>query len=199
MLKRFVPGSNIQSEMAGKAAVLTGSVRTPLDAKRAADIACQFVAANSSVGSSSVSLRRSQLEQRRRQQPTRTVQAQYEAKTQQQAAACGSETKLVINLLTVEGEEQVMLKVTVAEVQRSILKQFGINLGAAITLRQLRDRTADRERAAAHGRRRSRQAADPGHRHRGSGSTQADHVRDRRACSATATRAPAPRRSATPA
>jgi len=38
----------------------------------------------------------------------------------------------VINMLAVEGEEQVMLRVTVAEVQRSLLKQFGINLGAAI-------------------------------------------------------------------
>lgn len=38
----------------------------------------------------------------------------------------------VINLLKVDGEEQVMLKVTVAEVQRSLLKQLGINLGAAI-------------------------------------------------------------------
>jgi pilus assembly protein CpaC len=38
----------------------------------------------------------------------------------------------VINLLTIEAEEQVMLQVVVAEVQRSIMKQFGINLGAAI-------------------------------------------------------------------
>lgn len=36
----------------------------------------------------------------------------------------------VVNLLSVEAEDQVMLKVTVAEVQRSILKQLGINLGA---------------------------------------------------------------------
>jgi pilus assembly protein CpaC len=56
----------------------------------------------------------------------------YQQQTQNQAAACGSDSKLVINLLTVEGEEQVMLKVTVAEVQRTLLKQFGINLGAAI-------------------------------------------------------------------
>ena len=55
ILKRFVPGSNIHAEMAGKAAVLSGSVRTPLDAKRASDIACQFVAANKSVGTPSVS------------------------------------------------------------------------------------------------------------------------------------------------
>src|SRR5690606_20275100 len=38
----------------------------------------------------------------------------------------------VINLLAVEGEEQVMLRVTVAEVQRTLLKQLGVNLGAAI-------------------------------------------------------------------
>jgi pilus assembly protein CpaC len=38
----------------------------------------------------------------------------------------------VINMIAVEGEEQVMLKVTVAEVQRQLLKQFGINLGATI-------------------------------------------------------------------
>ncbi len=38
----------------------------------------------------------------------------------------------VINMLAVEGEEQVQLRVTVAEVQRQLLKQFGINIGAAI-------------------------------------------------------------------
>lgn len=39
----------------------------------------------------------------------------------------------VINLLQVEAEEQVMLRVTVAEVERSILKQFGINLGSGLS------------------------------------------------------------------
>jgi len=40
----------------------------------------------------------------------------------------------VINLLAIEGEEQVMLQVVVAEMQRSILKQFGINIGAEISI-----------------------------------------------------------------
>ena len=117
--------------MAGKAAVLSGSVRTPLDAKRASDIACQFVAANKSVGTPSVSGGASSSNggvNTLNPPAPRT----FEQQTQTQAAACGSDTKLVINLLTVEGEEQVMLKVTVAEVQRSVLKQFGINIGAAI-------------------------------------------------------------------
>lgn len=38
----------------------------------------------------------------------------------------------VVNLLGVEGEEQVMLRVVVAEVQRELLKQFGINIAADI-------------------------------------------------------------------
>jgi pilus assembly protein CpaC len=131
ILRRFVPGSNIVAEMAGSSAVLSGTVRTPIDAKRAADIACQFVAANKSVGQPSASggPNSTNLSVTNTTSPSR---AQYEAKTQEQAAACGSDTKLVINLLTVDGEEQVMLKVTVAEVQRAILKQFGINLGAMI-------------------------------------------------------------------
>ena len=131
VLRRFVPGSRVAAEMAGKAVVLSGTVRTPLDGKRASDIACQFVAANRSVGQASTSLGASSTSVNVTSQnpPSR---AQYEAKTQDQAAACGSDTKLVINLLTVEGEEQVTLKVTVAEVQRSVLKQFGINVGAAL-------------------------------------------------------------------
>lgn len=38
----------------------------------------------------------------------------------------------VINMLAVEGEEQVQLRVTVAEVQRQLLKQLGVNIGAVI-------------------------------------------------------------------
>ena len=40
----------------------------------------------------------------------------------------------VINMIAIEGEEQVMLQVVVAEMQRSILKQFGINIGAEINI-----------------------------------------------------------------
>lgn len=132
ILRRFVPGSNIHAEMAGRAAVLTGTVRTPIDAKRAADIACQFVGANASVGQQGPTGGANSTNLSMTSQSGGSKE-QYDAKTQQQAAACGSETKLVINLLNVEGEEQVMLKVTVAEVQRAILKQFGINLGAIVT------------------------------------------------------------------
>ena len=40
----------------------------------------------------------------------------------------------VINLLTISGKDQVMLKVTVAEMQRTVLKQLGVDLNAALDL-----------------------------------------------------------------
>ena len=107
-------------------------MRTPLDAKRAADIACQFVAANNGIGSAASASGGANSTNVSVTNTRRTVQSAIRGQDPGPGRACGSNTKLVINLLTVEGEEQVMLKVTVAEVQRAILKQFGINLGAAI-------------------------------------------------------------------
>lgn len=40
----------------------------------------------------------------------------------------------VVNLLTIAGRDQVMLKVTVAEMQRTVLKQMGVDLAAAIDI-----------------------------------------------------------------
>jgi pilus assembly protein CpaC len=50
------------------------------------------------------------------------------------ADADARHVKKVINLLQVEAEEQVMLRVQVAEVERSVLKQFGINIGTELNL-----------------------------------------------------------------
>lgn len=40
----------------------------------------------------------------------------------------------VVNALTIKGKEQVLLKVTVAEVQRNVLKQMGIDLSGAVNI-----------------------------------------------------------------
>lgn len=121
LLKRLIPGSNVRSELAGGAIVLTGSVRVPIDAKRATEIAVQFAEANAS-----------QLGATYSSPGGAPVQSHVQGGQIQQSAQ-REKDKMVINLLTVDGEEQVMLKVIVAEVQRSILKQMGVNLGAAIT------------------------------------------------------------------
>ncbi len=132
LLRRLLPGSNITIESAGKALVLLGNVRTPIDSQRASDIARQFV--KSTGGSTSGA------------SPSQTVSAAGGASGPSGATTInlasgasgnGSDQgekvdKPIINMLSVDGEEQVQLRVHVAEVQRSVLKQLGINLGAQI-------------------------------------------------------------------
>ncbi len=130
LLKRLLPSSNIKTDLAGTAIVLMGSVRTPSDAARAADIATQFAAANKSVTGATGP---------QQQQPTAststTTTNRFGNSTttnagSNQTARDSSGEKKIINLLNIEGEEQVMLKVTVAEVQRNVLKQFGVNFAS---------------------------------------------------------------------
>jgi pilus assembly protein CpaC len=108
LLSRLIPGSNIKVEMLNQSVVLTGSVKTPLDSNRASQIAKQF------------------------------AQVEYESRTKGDVEGTSikridkADGETLVNLLTIEGEDQVMLRVTIAEVQRDTLKQMGINLGAAI-------------------------------------------------------------------
>ncbi|MFN0218531.1 MAG: type II and III secretion system protein family protein [Hyphomicrobium sp.] len=109
LLNRLVPGGAIKVEMLNQTVVLTGHVKSPADSVRAASVARQFVTQEKIVYTSGIS----------------------------EGVASGKTTVSeandpVINMLAVEAEEQVMLKVTVAEVQRSIMKQLGINLGSVI-------------------------------------------------------------------
>lgn len=108
LLNRTITGSTIKVEMLNQTVVLTGRVKNPTDSVRAANIARQFS----------------------------TVEYEVSQKEQVEGASVKkfekSDSETVINMLTVEAEEQVMLKVTVAEVQRSLMKQMGINLGGVI-------------------------------------------------------------------
>lgn len=108
MLNRLLPGSNIKIEMINEAVVLNGTVRAPADAARAVQIATQFVAVEITSQSST------------------TGNTDVRAKSGDAAAK-------VINLLAVDGEDQVMLRVVVAEMQRTLMKQLGVNLGASLT------------------------------------------------------------------
>ena len=108
MLNRLIPGSRIKVEMLNQTVVLTGSVKNPTDSVRAANIARQFATVEFETVSKST--------------PEGTSVKKF----------AKDEEEIVINMLSVEAEEQVMLKVTIAEVQRSVLKQLGVNLGGAI-------------------------------------------------------------------
>ncbi|HSC19097.1 MAG TPA: type II and III secretion system protein family protein [Rhizomicrobium sp.] len=64
---------------------------------------------------------------------TGTVQNAMEAtRAQDLATSFAGDPKKVVNMLKVDANDQVLLKVRVAEMQRSVSKQFGIDLSAAI-------------------------------------------------------------------
>lgn len=124
MFRKFLPGSKIVVETAGKALVLTGSVRTPLDSNRASEIAKEF--AKSADGNFASNPNQVTTAQGPNGGSTTSVSLSTAGSA---GNGSGQAEKPVINLLQVEGEEQVQLRVHVAEVSRSLLKQFGINLG----------------------------------------------------------------------
>jgi pilus assembly protein CpaC len=109
LLNRIIPGAAIKVEMLNQTVILTGTVKSPVDSTRAGDIAAQFIS------------------QQLVSTSTNVKEGVALAQTQT------SQVKdSVINMLTVEAEEQVMLKVTVAEVKRTLLKQLGVNLGGML-------------------------------------------------------------------
>lgn len=111
-LARFIPDSDITVEIISDNVVLNGSVRTPQDAARAEQLARAFLTGGEAT--------------------TRNMTAVGDGGD----AAIYAEDRQVsriVNLLTIEGEDQVTLKVTVAEVSRQVLKQLGFNSFATVS------------------------------------------------------------------
>ena len=108
ILATALPNNDIHVQTVDDTVILTGTVQSAIDAQKASDIANAFVSytavggGNSSGGSgsgSSISFGTTQVVSGR-----------------------------LINSLTIRERDQVMLKVQVVEVQRSILKQLGVSL-----------------------------------------------------------------------
>lgn len=117
-LKRFIPNSDISVELINDNVVLTGTVETPLDATRAARLARIFVTGGEA------------------------TTGQYSQTAAGGDAAGGvdidnpdSERQVsqIVNMIKIIGEDQVTLKVTVAEVSRNVMKQLGVNFNAGDT------------------------------------------------------------------
>ncbi|MDB5523627.1 MAG: ctpD [Rhizobium sp.] len=109
-LKRFIPDSDITVEIISDNIVLTGSVRTPQDAAQAEKLAQIFVTGGEAT--------------------TRNVTASASSATGDATVGLFNEDRqasTIVNMLTIEAEDQVTLKVTVAEVSRQVMKQLGFN------------------------------------------------------------------------
>lgn len=61
-----------------------------------------------------------------------TLASRFQVRPNEAADGSSTSPLKVINMLSVDAKEQVMLKVTVAEVNRTLMKQMGVNLGAQI-------------------------------------------------------------------
>jgi len=99
-LTRFIPNSNIKTEIINDNIVLTGRVQTPQESAKAEKLAEIFVKGGDATTS------------------------------ERDSWFTTSGNSQIVNLLEITGGDQVTVKVTVAEVQRSVVKQLGINLVA---------------------------------------------------------------------
>ncbi|GIL01216.1 MAG: pilus assembly protein CpaC [Alphaproteobacteria bacterium] len=115
-IEKYVPGSDVTVEMVNDNVILTGTVPTPQASARAAQLARIFVTGGEATtnqfnNTGAVSNSGS---------GTTIVFGDDEERQESQ----------IVNLLQIEGEDQVHLKVTIAEIQRTIVKQLGIDLTA---------------------------------------------------------------------
>lgn len=114
-LKRFIPGSDIQVEVVSDNIILTGTVPTPQASARAVQLARAFITGGeATTGQFNQTFEGTE-------GTTGTVIFDQEERQESQ----------IVNLLRIDGEDQVHLKVTIAEIQRTIVKQLGIDLAAA--------------------------------------------------------------------
>ncbi len=100
-LARLIPNSNVRAEMINDNVVLTGSVQTPADAAKAIQMAQIYVTGGEATQGNGGN----------------TFASLFSPRPQSQ----------VVNLLKIDGEDQVHLKVVIVEVQRAIVKQLGIS------------------------------------------------------------------------
>ena len=108
ILKAAMPNSNIILRTVSDTIILTGAVDSAGEAQKALDIANGFT--NSSSGGGGA--------------PAAAGGAAGAAAGG--AAAGGGSSSKVINSLTIRGRDQVMVKVTMAEIQRQVMKQLGV-------------------------------------------------------------------------
>lgn len=110
-LKKYIPGSDVKVEVVSDNIVLTGTVPTPQASAKVVQLARAFITGGEAT----------------------TNQFRQDATSSGSGSVFvfGGETRQesqIVNLLRIDGEDQVHLKVTIAEIQRTIVKQLGIDL-----------------------------------------------------------------------
>lgn len=113
-LRKYVPGSDVTVEIVNDNIILTGTVPTPQSSSRIVQLARAFISGGEAT--------------------TNQFQNNSTSLTGGGNFIVGQEDRQesqIVNLLRIEAEDQVHLKVTIAEIQRTIVKQLGIDLAAS--------------------------------------------------------------------
>jgi len=109
-LQKYIKGSSIKVELINDNVVLTGTVETPLDSSRAAKLAEIFVSGGEATTGNFTS----------------TASGEGGGDVAINNPDGQRRTSKIVNLLKTVGQDQVTLKVVVAEIQRSVMKQLGM-------------------------------------------------------------------------
>ena len=120
LLNRLIRGANIRVETVSGSVILTGTVQNAIDATRAGEIATQVIGVDPNAPPTTTSSSNS----------SEGITGRETSGTQ--STTTPTAAGQLINMLTVEGREQVLLKVSVVEMERNIIKQFGVDLNALI-------------------------------------------------------------------
>ncbi len=111
-LEKYVPGSDVVVEIVNDNIILTGTVPTPQASSRVIQLARAFISGGEATTN--------QFATQNNFSGGGIFFDQDESRQESQ----------IVNLLRIEAEDQVHLKVTIAEIQRTIVKQLGVDLAA---------------------------------------------------------------------
>jgi pilus assembly protein CpaC len=131
-IRRVIPDADILVDRIGDGIILTGTVASPVEAQQAYDIAMHFVGYIAGAGGSAgnVDVGGGSGGGSSGGATSATVINMGGAGAGGGGSGGGGGTK-VVNAIVVRDRDQIMLKVTVAEVERDVIKQLGINLSGS--------------------------------------------------------------------
>jgi len=114
-IEKYVRGADVKVEIVNDNIILTGTVPTPQASAKAVQLAQIFIKGGEATT------------------PPSTTTAGTGSGTVFNFGEDEPRESAIVNLLSIDGEDQVMLKVTIAEIQRNVVKQLGIDISGSFS------------------------------------------------------------------
>ncbi|MCB1387099.1 MAG: type II and III secretion system protein family protein [Nitratireductor sp.] len=116
-IEKYIRGADVTVEIVNDNIILTGTVPTPQDSVKAVQLAQIFVRGGEATTP-----------------PSGSASSLPGGGTFISFGQDETRESTIVNLLTIDAEDQVSLKVTVAEIQRNVVKQLGIDLLSSLSI-----------------------------------------------------------------